>query len=520
VSTHVLSIFLVKEGVPLDQLIDVSRTPTLTPIRIGQIESMLYTQSSEPRLPNWTSLFAGTINVTALNLQTASASAVLVVPMKNRTFALSFGYGRYLIDPLAVEPTFGLRATLNSVSTDSIRSIDRKTFEGISTHTQEQASKDTSIGDFGFDVERDLVRAVAGTPTDATLGNRLRGMDALTATCSVTLDNLPELLQAYLAKSEDSSYKTKFPWIDNILEVRDKIRRDQLDAALANALRSGGNEKIWLAVPDLLDWNDVLGFSYSGARSAEIFPDLHLRDYLNRVVAASLSPEKLRQQRIYGHRATNDAYFGVWPVYRCVHAELTANGGTYLLSAGEWYRIDNDFVAVVDESISKIPQATLALPEYGETEDEGDYNKRLAAAINGASCLDRRLIQYGGGKSSIEFCDVYDPAGRIIHVKRYAGSSVLSHLFAQGTVSATAFISSEEFRRAVNKLLPPSARFKGVSKKPNTAELEIAFVIASRSPRPLALPFFSRVTLRNAYIQLSNYGFRTTLTKVQVAPAA
>jgi uncharacterized protein (TIGR04141 family) len=130
------------------------------------------------------------------------------------------------------------------------------------------------------------------------------------------------------------------------------------------------------------------------------------------------------------------------------------------------------------------------------------------------------LIQYGGGKSKVEFCDVYDPAGRIIHVKRYAGSSVLSHLFAQGVVSATAFISDEQFRREVNKLLPAAARLKAVGKKPNTGEYEIAYVVASRSDRALTLPFFSRVTLRNAYTQLTNFGFRTTLTKVQVAPGA
>jgi uncharacterized protein (TIGR04141 family) len=518
VSTHVLSIFLVKEGASLDQLIDRSRTPTVTPLRVGQIDSILYTQSSDPRVPSWTSLFADTIDIAALNLNSASASAVLVVPMKNRTFALTFGYGRYLIDPLAVEPTFGLRATLNSVSTDTIRAIDKKTFEGISTHTQEQASKDTSIGDFGFDVERDLVRAVAGTPSDATLGHRLRGMDALTATCEVALPELPELLQAYFAKSEGDAYKIKFPWIDNILEVRDKVRRQQLDDALVKLLQAGGNEKMWLAVPDLLDWNDVGGFSYTP--SSQMFPDVHLQDYLKRVIPASITSDKLRQHRVYGHRATQDVYFGVWPVYRCIQAEISIDAETYLLTAGEWYRIDKDFVAVVDDSIKDIPSTTLTLPEYHDGEDEGDYNQRLAKATAGACCLDRKLIQYGGGKSSIEFCDVYDPAGRMVHVKRYAGSSVLSHLFAQGTVSATAFLSSEEFRREVNKLLPAGARLKGIGKRPNTTELEIAFVIASRSVRALTLPFFSRVTLRNTYRQLTNYGFHTTLTKVQVAAAS
>jgi uncharacterized protein (TIGR04141 family) len=516
-SAQPLSIFLLKEGVPDDQLLEKSRTTSATRLRVGAIDCTLYTQSSEPHPPAWTSFFENRIDLAALNLQTASASAVLLVPMQNRTFALAFGHGRYMVNSLAVEPTFGLRATLNSVSPDSIRSIDKKAFEGISTHSQEQASKDTSIGDFGFDVERDLVRAVAGTPSDPTLGSRLRGMDALSATCDIQLDGVPELLQAYLAKSNENTYKSRFPWIDNILEVRDKVRRQQLDSALVQMLRAGGNEKMWLAVPELLDWSDVAGFSYSGARSAQVFPDVHLRDYLGRTTRALISADTLKDHRVFGHRASTDAYFGVWPVYRCIHAEMSLDGGTYLLNGGEWYRIDNDFVTLVDDSISAIQPSAHAMLDFNDGEGEAEYNERLSRSINGACCLDRKLIQYGGGKSSIEFCDVYDPLGQIIHVKRYGGSSVLSHLFAQGTVSATAFISDARFRREVNKLLPVSARMRTVAQKPDTGAFEIAFVIASRSDRALSLPFFSRVTLRNTHTQLTNYGFRTSLTKVIVA---
>ncbi|HUP59468.1 MAG TPA: TIGR04141 family sporadically distributed protein [Thermoanaerobaculia bacterium] len=162
-STPPLSIFLIKEGISEENILEESHSPAVTPIQVGHIKGTLYTESSPPHPPSWASFFGNAVSAETLALQTASASALLVVPMKNRTFAVAFGQGRHLIDLMSVDARFGLRVTLNSVSSDSIRSIDKKTFEGISTHTREQASKETSIGDFGLNVERDVVGAVTGT---------------------------------------------------------------------------------------------------------------------------------------------------------------------------------------------------------------------------------------------------------------------------------------------------------------------------------------------------------------------
>lgn len=45
----------------------------------------------------------------------------------------------------------------------------------------------------------------------------------------------------------------------------------------------------------------------------------------------------------------------------------------------------------------------------------------------------------------------------MLHVKKYTGSSALSHLFAQGAVAATSFLSDEQFRAGANKIIPTVA---------------------------------------------------------------
>ena len=517
--SRVLSIFLTNEGTTDDDLLDARPQPTETPIEIGGLYGMLYTTSNPVSLPKWASFFAGVIDVHALDLKTASASAVLALRVGNRLFAIAFGYGRHLLNPLVIESSFGLRVTLNAVPADKIRSIDKKAFEGISTHTREQASKDTSIGDFGLDVERDVLRAVVGTPAEPTLGTRLAGMDALTATCKLSLEELPDLLSAYLAKSLDTSYKQKYPWVDNIREIREKRLQKRLDEELLNVLAETENPKAWLAVPDLVDWNDIEGFRYSESTTANLFPDLHLRDYLDKVLKKPPSIDMLRSQRVHGIRSTTNQPFAKWPVYRCLYAEVTVDEKTYLLTGGAWYSVDVDFMNMINDAVNAIPQTNFAPLDYKEGDNEADYNKKLAASLTGACCLDGQTVQYGGGRSKVEFCDVLSPTRQLVHVKRYVGSSVLSHLFAQGVVSATSFLRDAAFRNQVNELLPDELRLANTAVQPNASDYEVAYVVASRSAKPLtpdSLPFFSRVTLRNARLTLASMGFKVTLTKAQV----
>jgi uncharacterized protein (TIGR04141 family) len=68
----------------------------------------------------------------------------------------------------------------------------------------------------------------------------------------------------------------------------------------------------------------------------------------------------------------------------------------------------------------------------------------------------------------------------------------------------------------VNKLLPSKLKLKNTKNRPNTAEYEIAYMVTSRSMQPLWLPFFSRLTLRNAKVQLASFNYKVTFSKIQI----
>ncbi len=129
--------------------------------------------------------------------------------------------------------------------------------------------------------------------------------------------------------------------------------------------------------------------------------------------------------------------------------------------------------------------------------------------------MDRKNINYGGGSSSVEFCDVYDTEKKaFMHIKNYYGSSALSHLFAQGRVSGQLFLSDPKFRKKV-KEKEPSLPFDPDT-NPSPSDYKIIFGIISESENDLNLPFFSKVNFKNERNLLNTFGFKGVyLTKIK-----
>ena len=87
----------------------------------------------------------------------------------------------------------------------------------------------------------------------------------------------------------------------------------------------------------------------------------------------------------------------------------------------------------------------------------------------------------------------------MIHVKKRAHSSQLSHLFSQGRVAAECFLSDETFRKQVYDLVNKKLGNKifDYKEKPHPNEYEIVYAIVAKKSNCLIekLPFFSKVNL-------------------------
>jgi uncharacterized protein (TIGR04141 family) len=368
--------------------------------------------------------------------------------------------------------------------------------------------------DLGIDVDQELVRTFTGAPVDDALGKTISGVESLRVLVKTDLSGLRNLLAGYLEQYGGDSYKKRFPWIDQITHVEDPVILEKLNSSLLASIAEEDFDRCWLAVPEPIDWSQVAGFRYG--RRPPIRHDIGFPAFLESLPEdTEVDLPLLRRRDIYCLGA-DDIEIYTWPVYRCINFEVTSEGTTYFLSDGRWFAVAKNLVKQVNAEVAQIPTHKTKFPEYGD-ETEGEYNKRVAIADPKAYALmDIKLIPWGGGSSKFEFCDLYSKNRELIHVKRYGGSAVLSHLFAQGVHSAELFVTEVGFREEVNALLPVSHKFDP-EPRPDTRKHTIVFAIVSeQSGDELTLPFFSRLSLRQAVRRLRGFDYGCAIAKIPV----
>lgn len=477
-----------------------------------------YTERSRPRPPGWITDFFGNVLGDNLGIITSSAKGVLLVPVADgnvtRTFPVIFGHGRHLLRDGVLEERFGLKVVLNSVDPDSLRSIDKTALGSVPKQSREQISREGGAASFGIDIEQDLVNSVTGKSRIERFGRTITGRDTFSASAKFDVRDVVDFLTEALEQSRKETYKDRFDWIDQIKDVRSRDAIDVLNNELVRRLQAGELDDIWMAPPDIIDWADAKGFRYLRKRSP-LFPDLDVADLISAAGDHAVDLEWLKNSNILLVSAANDDVVGrPWPAYKCIYAEIEIGGAMHVLNAGKWFQVAEDFTALVNADFEDTPECPIELPEYRHG-NENLYNLDVTAALPGSHCMDADLIMHGGGQSRIEFCDVLTPDRTLLHVKRYSGSAQLSHLFSQGVVSAELLLSDAEFRRKLNDKLPDAHKLADFNARPDPAQYEVVFVVISKSANPLNLPFFSKVSLRNARRRLQAYGFRVSRKKVR-----
>ena len=510
---YTLSIFLLKRDVTMADAIRHARPDqAYTAIFQNGVAGSLYVGPTHRSRPTWYEAFQDVVNDLP-NVWSSNVPALLTISHAGCLFALTFGYGKSMLNPGVWEEDFGLKVTLNSVDPSKLRSIDRMSFDAIGQHSRIQASREADIREFGLNLEQDMLRAVTGKPADPTLGAQLTGRDSLKAAISMNIEELPELLARYHRQWTNTAYRARFPWVEQIGEVKSSAVVDDLDGEVVARLGRRDLGRLWLSIPELIDWTAIAGFKYRSAKNGRVHSDVHINDYLDEVAPNRLDMQFLKRRQV---QAVNDdgSEINGWPVFRCLYAEIEQNGKTYLLTNGKWYCVSDGFLQRVDTTFAAMPRTGFQLPDYRDASEQAYNNRVSQGATDQYALMDGDLIPCDGPNGSVEFCDLFSRQKHIVHVKRYTGSSApLSHLFAQALTSATVFRRDESFRRTANERLP--RLFRPITSQPAPEEYEIVLGIVSKSPRPLRLPFFSRVNLNATKERIEDLGYKVSLLKIQ-----
>lgn len=504
-----LTIYLIREGLEPDRIIDGLDGRPSEDITVENQLYRFYSKRRNDHPPSWVSFFEGHLPE-GLYWRSSQPGVVVLTTLQGRTYALTFGQGRHILRSDCYEDQFGLKVVLNTV--ESVRALEKTIIAKNAGHSITQASQAANVAEFGFDIEQDLLRSVAGVlEVESPQGYAMSGVDALSVGVEAKLTDLPTLLPQYLHQSTLNIYRERgFGFVDHmrfesstetIAELNEILclqlneRREQLANNIA------GNSDFELSIPDIVDFGAIAGFKYNKMRRAlPPFRDLSLNDYLSLKDAEvwEASAEGLRSDSVTaisadGNRTTK------WPLIKCIVGEVDHNTHRYVISDGRWYRVDRDFVADLDAFIRNIPPYDLPLPDYAGG-DEDAYNLFVANSHNDVHLFDRDLVHpvYRG---PIEFCDLYtERFGHrdLIHVKRGSSSRVLSHLFAQGTVAAELYRGHPRFKDDVDARVERKIAEAGVMRNGVPAPESLRTVFAVIRKNAGELPFFSKVNLRRA----------------------
>lgn len=517
--TNKLNIYLIKAE--LNEFDAIVKTD----IKSYPIEGVgtFYCEESKTYLPDWlTAFFLGALNG-AFKIYAASARGILLTRSgqspNERIFAVAFGLGRHLLNDDVIEERFGLKVVLNSVVKGTLRSIDKTTLGSVPKQSREQMSRESEAANFGIDIEQDLINAVTGRSKNTKLGKTISGRDPLSISVKIDVSEIRGFLPLCLTSYESDDYKEDFEWIDQIKDVRDSHTVETLNNWLVERLSSDELDRIWMAPPSVLDWVDVKGFRYGKKKTGQLQLDLDIKEFLSTLDDEEISLKLLKSRQIFAVSAKTDEANDSWHAFDCIYAEASIENDIFVLNNRKWYKIASSFTKKVLDDFANLPESTISLPNYSET-NEGAYNDALPALVAHSFCMDRKMISYGGGHSTIEFCDLLTVDKRLVHVKRYGGAAQFSHLFNQGVVSGELFVGETGFRERLNAILPDEFKLADTSIRPNASDYEIVFAIISKSNNPLDIPFFSKVGLRNARRRLEAYGYRVTKKKISNIAAA
>jgi uncharacterized protein (TIGR04141 family) len=299
--------------------------------------------------------------------------------------------------------------------------------------------------------------------------------------------------------------------------VKDKAVIENLDQELIAKIRNEEIEKIWLSVPGIIDWDRVVGFRYGLSIRSARFYDTRIPDFIKSIGGKDkLDKGLLERKKIYCVDADDQPVLD-HAAYDYLYAEMIYNSKTYLLNGRKWYLINQDYAQQINDSYSNFAKYEKPIPIYDD-ETEGHFNMRVAKNEPGEfALLDKKVITFPGMPSPIEPCDLYRRGGEFIHVKRYGGSSVLSHLFNQGLVSGEMFQMEDQFREEVNERLPEQHKLSNLKTRPIPGQYKVIYAIISEADETLSIPFFSKISLRHCANRLKAVGFEVALAKISVA---
>ncbi|MFF0244855.1 DUF6119 family protein [Streptosporangium sandarakinum] len=501
-------------------------------VGIGDVPGLLYTGViGKDRTPDWTETVYQLTGVRS-EITNWTAAGVLLVPVDDAVFALTYGMGHLLLDFSHVVPGFGFGFVLRTLKPDAIRQVTHSMMDARGRTDRNSAAQDQHIRAFAIEEYGEVVSRLAGKLGETTLtlskgrkqSVQIAGTDAL----KIHLATSPnELLADLVEINRINKEESPAPEFDAIARVRplkrDDPRRAELDRCLDELLGDPSLGSIALAAPmTCLDEADsAASYWVKVGPRRESIQDLELDHVLGKM--RNMGEGERLVALTKGHiqlcrdEAGNEPASPKIPAHKWLAAEVSLRTSRFFYHEGRWYEVGDRHLESIREQVRQIltaPAGISLIDWIVDFKDEKTYNEKAAEA-GGFVCMDRQLIETEQHPRGFESCDLFGKGNELIHVKRAESTAPLNHLFAQGRVSADALRLDREARQELLERvreLDPSHPVKD-----DFMPKKVIYAISLKSGKPLTVEnlfTFAQVSLLQAVSALSNAGIKVAVVNV------
>lgn len=519
-----VSVYLIKKSKLTESQTQLTAGATVYPLIEAVEGGSFIALPAEPEPPGWlepiSTLFAPG---NSPQLESQSPGALLWVPRGGRVFLFTFGCGHSKVKDEWVEPDFGKIVALAVVPQDQVREVRVEQVFAKRHIANERAPRASAVREFGFEPDRDLVAAVEGVPEsmyEITFGKKVRG--GVSFKFDLEVDKLVETLDQIIERFGSNDHRSRWPQANNLVLVRDDALVNQLDALLTAILAGTSPEaSISLAAPGEQSGDKpypqhfVIGRMSSKPATSPYLMFSAWQQYVQtNGDQADLDVAKSTRVHLLDEHKVE---IGVCSMYQCMGAEVNLNGVAHVLSSGCWYAADQQFIASTNQTLATLDAPNRALQAWNKIDHEGPYNEATVNADPDLWLFDKQLVNFGGGSSRFEFCDIMHlPTKTLYFVKHPVGSAGVSHLCEQVRRTAETFFDADQSYRQklANRIVAMSKGWdtSWLTARPKQHEWNLCLVLMGKQLSEL--PFFAKCGVARLLGELQRRGFNVSFQAV------
>ena len=465
-------------------------------------------------------------------------SGLLLIKINSRVLAAVLGVsGATLLNKKILVRDFGIKTAMNMCGNTELRQTRSRTHAITTQNIDRQLSQPSEAFDFGL-ADSELLKSIsAHMQKDKNV--TLQGKDSLTIKIvgeeKLTWERLLVLCRTFLLEYEKDDYKKLFPNYPNLQNVTEE-QADELDERLLKRIVKSDFKRFHLAIPEFIA-DDDHGFAYSNSQKREniVFSHLQTKQLEDPRVFKHLDKidvEKLKSKTVYAYSYTESRIlpYKKWSLYDCIVAEDDFGGGYFVLSEGEWRKLDKDFYDAVNQFIDKtlverpVPSEFHNINIFDAKKKQNReelFNQAYCRANKNAILFDKAKLRISQSRKNKEFCDILelnaDGPMNMIHVKKHGGCSAINYLFSQSRFYCEFFLSDQLFLGEIRQYINDSGHklrtaflkhikptIADVSGKDYDVSLWVLYDSAQTVQKKSDLPLMAKYEMKLTYERLRN----------------